>query len=63
MKCQFFYTSIDLFNMDVMVAELSCYPCFFHTLTNMRQLGLNSSGQMSGVWFGVNVGLESPAGD
>lgn len=45
--------------------DLTClfvYLFFSPSLENMRQLGLNSSGQM-GVCFGVNVGLESPAGD
>lgn len=66
------YKSIYSFNMAVMVAELivtqsACSDLLSlpppHTFTNIKQLGLNSSGQMSGVCFGVNVGLESPAGD
>ncbi len=54
MRCErsVVYTSIDLFSMDVMVAELIDFV-FLHTLTNMRQLGLNSSGQMRGFGLGL----------
>lgn len=63
------YESIYLTLVKLIVTQQHDLTCLFiylfiysNTLTNMRQLGLNSFGQM-GVCFGVNVGLESPAGD
>ncbi len=43
----------DLFNMDVMVTD----PTVCSGLFSSEAAGA----QMSGLWFGVNVALESPA--
>ncbi len=47
------YYIFDLFNMDVMVTD----PTVCSGLFSSEAAGA----QMSGLWFGVNVALESPA--